>query len=130
MASTRLVTGYYAATVIFVVLDYLLDFNIRLMFLDGWPGWRAVYYGVCFGFFGLMLWRPSWSSYIAATESLLTLSLLIISMAMRVMIVTDEMIEEVRGFVTVRELLNFAIAGTISYISLMRGVLGEKHEFL
>ena len=72
--------------------DYLLDFNIRLMFLDGWPGWRGLYYGVCFGFFGLLLWRPGWSSHIGAAESLLTLSLLIISMAMRVMIVTDEMI--------------------------------------
>ena len=46
------------------------------------------------------------------------------------MIVTDEMIEERRGFVTVNELLNFAIAGTITYVSLMRGVLASKHENL
>ncbi len=46
------------------------------------------------------------------------------------MIVTDEMIEEGRGFVTVNELLNFAIAGTITYVSLMRGVLGERHKLL
>ena len=129
-ASTRLVTGYYGATVIFVILDYLLDFNIRLMFLDGWPVWRGLYYCACFGFFGLMLMRPSWSSYIGSVESLLTLSLLIISMATRVMIVTDEMIEQGRGFVTVNELLNFAIAGTITYFSLMRGVLADKHKFL
>ena len=129
-ASTRVVTGYYGATIIFVALDYLLDFNIRLIFLDAWPGWRALYYGVCFGFFGLMLMRPSWSSTIGAAESLLTLSLLIISMATRVMIVTDEMIEEGRGFVTVNELLNFTIAGTVTYFSLMRGVLAEKQKFL
>ncbi len=120
----------HGATAIFVILDYLLDFNIRLIFLDGWPGWRALYYGVCLCLFGIMLWRPSWSSHIAAAESLLTLSLLIISTAARVMIVTDEMIEEGRGFVTVNELLNFAIAGTITYVSLMRGVLGHKHKFL
>ena len=128
--STGLVTGYYGATVIFVVLDYLLDFNIRLIFLEAWPGWRAVYYGVCLGFFGLMLWRPGWSSYIGALESLLVLSLLIISVAMRVVIVTDDMIEEGRGFVTVNELLNFAIAGIITYVTLMRGVLASKHENL
>jgi len=126
----KLVTGYYGATVVFVILDYLLDFNIRLMFLDAWPGWRALYYAVCLGFFGLMLWRPMWSRYIGAAESLLALSLLIISMAMRVMIVTDEMIEEGRGFVSVNELLNFVISGTIVYISLMRGVLGGKHKLL
>lgn len=127
---TRLITGYYGATVLFVILDYLFDFNIRLIFLEDWPGWRGLYYGACLGFFGLMLWRPGLSNYIGAAESLLTLSLLIISMAMRVMIVTDEMIEEGRGFVTVRELLNFVIAGTVTYISLMRGVLAEKHELL
>jgi hypothetical protein len=129
-ASTKLIAGYYGATAIFVILDYFLDFNIRLAFLEAWPGWRAFYYGVCLSLFGIVLWRPGWSSTIGATESLLTLSLLIISMASRVMIVTDETIEEGRGFVTVRELLNFVIAGTISYASLMRGVLAEKREFL
>lgn len=128
--STGLIIGYYGATVVFVILDYLLDFNIRLMFLDPWPGWRGLYYAACFGFFGLMLWRPGWSSTIGAAESLLTLSLLIISMAMRVMIVTDEMIEEGRGFVTANELLNFVIAATVTYVSLMRGVLSHKHKFL
>lgn len=126
----RLVTGYFGATAIFVILDYLLDFNIRLTFLDAWPGWRAFSYGGCFGCFGIMLWRPAWSSYIGAVESLLTLALLIIRMATRVMIVTDEMIDEGRGFVSVRELLNFAIAGTITCVSLIQGVLGRKHELL
>jgi hypothetical protein len=129
-ASTRLITGYYGATVIFILLDYLLDFNIRLIFLDAWPAWRTLYYGMCLCFFGVMLWRPSWSSAIGAAESLLTLSALIISTATRVMIVSDEMIEEGRGFVTVNELLNFAIAGTISYLSLMGGVLRDKRKFL
>ncbi len=51
-------------------------------------------------------------------------------MATRVMIVSDEMIEQGRGFVTVNELLNFAIAGTISYLSLMRGVLRDKRKIV
>jgi len=130
IATTRLITGYYGATILFVILDYLFDFNVRLIFLESWPGWRALYYVACLGIFGLMLWRPGWSSYIGAVESLLTLSMLIISMAVRVTIVTDEMIEQGRGFVTVRELLNFIIAGSITYISLMRGVLAERHKIL
>jgi len=109
IATTRLITGYYGATILFVILDYLFDFNVRLIFPESWPGW---------------------SSYIGAVESLLTLSMLIISMAVRVTIVTDEMIEQGRGFVTVRELLNFIIAGSITYISLMRGVLAERHKIL
>ena len=130
IATTRLITVYYGATVLFIILDFLLDFNIRLIFLEDWPGWRALYYAACLGLFGLMLRQPGWSSYIGAAESLLTLSLLIISMATRVLVVTDEMIEDGRGFVTVNELLNFVIAGSISYFSLMRGVLAGKHKFL
>jgi hypothetical protein len=129
-ATTRLITVYYGATVLFIILDFLLDFNIRLIFLEDWPGWRALYYAVCLGLFGLMLWRPGWSSYIGAAESLLTLSLLIISTAMRVLVVTDEMIEQGRGFVTVNELLSFVIVSSIAYFSLMRGVLAGKHKFL
>jgi len=46
------------------------------------------------------------------------------------MIVTDEMIEEGKGVAAVNELLNFAIAGTITCFSLMRGVLARKHKSL
>lgn len=130
ISTTKLITVYYGATVLFIVLDFLLDFNIRLIFLEDWPAWRALYYAACLGLFGLMLWQPGWSTYIGAAESLLTLSLLIISTATRVLVVTDEMIEEGRGFVTVNELLNFLIAGSISYFSLMRGVLASKHKLL
>jgi hypothetical protein len=125
---TRLITGYYGATVVFVVLDYFLDFNIRLMFLDAWPGWRALYYAVCLGIFALMLRRPAWSSYIGAAESLLTLSLLIIAMGIRVIVVTDEMLEAGSGFVTVNELLNFVVSGAVAYLSLMRGVFAARGE--
>jgi hypothetical protein len=34
VATTKVISGYCGATVIFVVPDYLLAFNIRLMFLD------------------------------------------------------------------------------------------------
>ncbi len=47
-ASTGLVTGYDGATIIFVMLDYHLDFNIRLVFLEAWPGWRALSFTTAF----------------------------------------------------------------------------------
>ncbi len=96
------------------------------MFLDAWP---ALYFGVCPGFFGLMVWRPAWSSYIGAAEPLLTPSLLINSMAMRVTIVADDMIEEGRGFVTVNELLDYVISSAVAYLALTRGVLARDREF-
>ena len=96
--------------------------NVRLAFLEPYPGWRLAYYLLCFLFLGLMLWRPAWSAFIGAAESMLTLSLLIISAALRVMIVNDEMIESGRGFVTYPELINFAIAFTVVYISYTRNM--------
>lgn len=128
-ATSKVITGYYGATIVFLLLDYLLDFNVRLIFLDDWPDWRALYYGICFGFFGLMLWRPRWSRTVGAAESLFNLAALIISMALRVMIASDEMIEEGRGFVTVEQSLNFVIVGMVSYFSLLRGVLAGRREF-
>lgn len=112
---------YYAATALFIFLDYFLNINIRLAALEQAPAWRALYYVFCFVCLGLMYWRPSWSAWIATGESLITLSLLIISMALRVTIVTDEMIENGRGAVTMSEIVNFMIASGAAYIAYMRG---------
>ena len=116
----RLLRIYYAGTVIFLILDYFLGINVRLAALEQYPGVRAWYYLICFAFFALIIWRPGWSSWIAASESLLTLSLLIINMALRVIIVTDDMIESGRGAVTISEIINFMLASGIAYVAWMR----------
>ena len=113
---------YYAATAIFLVLDYFLGINIRLAALDQAPGWRALYYVFCFSCLGLIYWRPGWAGWVATAESLLTLSLLIINMALRVTIVTDEMIESGRGAVTVSEIVNFLLASSVAYFAYQRNV--------
>lgn len=120
--SGKLLILYYASTVLFMLLDYALDVNVRLTFLDAYPWWRFAYYLVCFGCLALMLWRPHWRAYISAAESLLTLSLIILSTAARVVIVTDDMIEHGRGFVSIRELVNFVISATVVYISYIRNM--------
>jgi len=61
-AAAKLLNYYYAATIVFVLLDYLLHINIRVAFLQDWPAWRAFYYIFCFACFGLMMWRPGWST--------------------------------------------------------------------
>jgi hypothetical protein len=42
-ASTKLLHIYYAATLLFVILDYFLNINVRLAFLEAWPEMRALY---------------------------------------------------------------------------------------
>jgi hypothetical protein len=120
--SPRVVLVYYAATILFLLLDYGLGVNVRLAALDAYPGYRAFYYLAIFGCFGAMLWRPAWSTAIGVLESLVTLIALIVNMALRSMIVTDAMLESGSGFVTTAEILNFGISGSVAWFSWQRGM--------
>ena len=118
----RLLVLYYAATIIFLVLDYGFSVNVRVAALEAFPGLRAGYYLVIFGCLGLMLWRPAWSTAIGVIESLATLVALIINMALRSMVITDHMLETGTGFITTAEIVNFVISGSVAYFSWHRGM--------
>jgi len=120
--SNRILVLYYAATAVFVVLDFALDFNIRVAFLEPLPKARIGYYGVCFTCLLLMLWRPPWIVLISAFESLVTLSALIISLGMRVLLVTDRVLDTGAGFITLPEIYNFLISGGVAYVAWVRGL--------
>ncbi len=124
----RMLVLYYAATLIFLVLDYAVGFNVRLAFLESAPTARAAYYGVCFVCLALMLWRPAWTVLIGAFESLVTMVALIFAMAMKTMLVTDAMIETGTGYVTVEEIMNFLISGSAAYFAWMRGMNELKRQ--
>jgi len=120
--SRRLLLVYYAATIVFLMLDYGLSVNIRVAALEAYPGFRAGYYLLIFACFGAMLWRPAWSTAIGVVESLATLVALIMNMALRSMIVTDQMLETGVGFITTAEIINFVISGSIAWFSWQRGL--------
>jgi hypothetical protein len=122
MSAQRILPWYYAASVVFLLLDFLADFNVRVAFLEPWPAMRVAYYGVCFACFGLMLWRPRWAVPIGSFESLVTLVALILSMAVRVMIPSDAVFAGTGSFVTLQEVLNFLISGSMAYLAWARGL--------
>jgi hypothetical protein len=122
----RPVTLYYAATMLFLLLDFVLGVNVRVAFLEPFPMARLAYYLICFVLFALMLWRPGWALLIGTIESLFAVVALTFSMALRVMIVTDEMIETGVGFVTTEEIFNYLIVGGIAYFSWAHGVKSLK----
>ena len=41
--------AYYAATALFLLMDYGLGINVRVAFLESTPTLRLLYYAVCFG---------------------------------------------------------------------------------
>lgn len=57
---------YYAATAVFLTLDYGFGINLRAVFLENTPGLRMGYYLVLFCCIGLLLWRPQWSTFVGA----------------------------------------------------------------
>jgi glucan phosphoethanolaminetransferase (alkaline phosphatase superfamily) len=113
---------YYAATAVFVSLDYGFDINVRAAFLESEPTLRFAFYLVLFACFVLMIWRPQWATLIGTIESLATLIALILSMALRSMVVTDAMLETGTGLVTMPEIINFIIVGGAAYVSYFQGI--------
>lgn len=121
--STRhVLLAYYAATALFLLLDYGFSINVRLAFLDAHPDWRGAYYGLCFGCLALIIWRPALDVIVGAVESLLTLVALILHLALRVMLISDDMLETGAGFVTMPEIINFLISGGIAYFAWAQGM--------
>lgn len=122
----RPITIYYTATLLFLLLDFLVGVNIRVAFLDPFPTARLIYYVICYALLALMLWRPSWTVAIGAIESLFAVVALTFAMALRVMVVTDEMLETGAGFVTTEEVFNYLIVGGIAYLSYIQGIKALK----
>ena len=122
MMRRRILLVYYAGTALFLVLDYVLSLNVRLAFLESQPLLKALYYGALFACLLAVIMRPGWTLVLGAVESLVTLVGLIFSMALRSMIVTDAMIETGAGIITPQEIVNFLLAGSIAYLSWMRGM--------
>lgn len=118
----NILRSYYAATVLFLLLDYVFGLNIRLAFLDDSVGLKISYYAFCLTCFALMVWRPTLTVLIGAFESLLTLIAIIMHMALRVMVITDQSIESGHDYVTMPEIINFLLAGGVAYVAWARGI--------
>lgn len=122
MSVIRILPWYYAATVVFLLLDYFAGVNVRVAFLESLPEARVAYYAICFACLALMIWRPSWTTLIATFESLVTIIALIFSMGMRVMVPTDAIFDENASFITYQEIINFMISGSMAYLSWIKGL--------
>ena len=122
MSATRILPWYYAATLVFVLLDFVGGVNVRVAFLDTLPTARMAYYGICLVCLGLMIWRPAWTTLIGTFESLVTMIALIFGMALRVMIPNDAIFSESAAIVTTEQVVNFIIAGSMAYFAWVKGM--------
>lgn len=118
----NILRAYYAATAVFVAMDYGFDINVRAAFLESAPGLRVGFYAVLFVCLALTIWRPAWTNVVGLVESVITLAALIINMGLRSMMVTHDMFATGTGPVTVAEVVNFMIAGGAAYVAYLHGM--------
>jgi len=113
----RWLSGYYDATLLFLLLDYGLDVNVRLSFLEESPAWRTAYYAFCILCAVLMHWRPDLSVFIGMVEGLVTMLGLIFGMFLGYTLAgasdSGEMLQVI---------VNYAISGFFAYLSWSRGL--------
>lgn len=102
---------YYAATVIFLVLDCAAGINVQAAFLEPWPAWRGACYGLCFGRLLAIAWRPTLTTLVTTTESLITLSALIVGMRVRAMTLSTTLTEQGGSFISPEQIVNVKLAG-------------------
>ena len=115
-------TWYYLVTPAFIVLDYAVDFNIRIAPLDATPRFKILYYGFCVVFGLVGFFRPWVSMVVAIFESsiiiLLSLRSLLLPM-MQVLIGASDLRGDwslVEAF-DLKMALNVVIAGTIGILA-------------
>ena len=128
LTSTNILRIYYAGTLLFVILDYFLNINVRLAFLEAWPEMRALYYLLLFVCRALMIMRPGWSLWIVTAESLLALSLLIVTMGVRVMTMSEQMYRTGTGLATKSEIMNFMLVSGVTWMAYRRGIAAIQKE--
>jgi hypothetical protein len=75
-----------------------------------------------------MIWQPRWSLCIGTLESLLALSLLIVTMGVRVMTMSEQMLKYGSGLVTKSEIMNFMIVSFVAYFAYERGMQALRKD--
>jgi hypothetical protein len=76
----------------------------------------------------MMIWRPQWSLWIGTVEAMLSLSLLIVTMGVRVMTMSEQMLRTGTGLVTKSEIMNFMIVGGVAWVAYRRGITAIQKE--
>ena len=69
-----------------------------------------------------MLWRPQWQALVSAVESLTAIVALTLAMGVRVMVVSDDVLESGRDLVTAEQIFNYLISGSVAYYAWIRAI--------
>ncbi|HYT31421.1 MAG TPA: hypothetical protein VEO37_02405 [Thermoanaerobaculia bacterium] len=111
---TLVIIGYYLATPLFALLDWIFGWNVRAAGLSGQPGLRSAYYAVCTGAGVITALRPSLSRFVGLVESSVNILLLILGVLLPYWAIVNQAGEGVSAAAlpfTFNRLVNFLISG-------------------
>ena len=102
--------------------------------ISGWPSWHPGRYGAASTTWrvlhvsGLIVWRPALTALVTTVESVLTLAALIVTMGVRVMTMSETVLDGDGMAPTFEELTNFTIAGMAAWYGWFRGTTNLKQD--
>jgi hypothetical protein len=107
---------YYFASVLFLLIDWLTDANVRAVGFAAYPTLRMVYYLVCLLCGMVVRLLPAWSAPVTLAESTVNITALIISVLTP--LYTFDVENPSRLLVAFPQLvINFMISGTAALVT-------------
>jgi len=126
MSKRHVLTKYYLATPVFLVIDLLLDQNYRVSIPWGADSFAYIYMALCFIVGGIILKNSSLLHYFTLIESSLNIFLLMLSVYLSIFALAGR--SENGGPFTfgTEELIHFALVGSILLTTFYNNKLIRK----
>lgn len=120
MTRRSLLQWFYWLTPAFVLLDWLMGWNIRVAGLN-LDSHRNLYYAVCLGIAGILWWRPAWTTAISLVECSVNFALLIIGVYTGYLGTLDRAANgEMVSLFGTADLINLLLVGSIMIIGIQQ----------
>jgi hypothetical protein len=129
LGSLQLIVGYYLATPLFWLADYLTGASLRASALEGRPLLKAAYYGMCCLMGLVMLLRPRAISLLSLTETSFNLLLLVVGLLGPYYRALDQLATDgslAAPPITSSAVVNFVLAGGILLLSFYQNKLVRR----
>jgi hypothetical protein len=121
----RFFLGYYLATPVFMLIDYVCGANVRAAGFEAYPILKYSYYAACFLGFFVIRAKPDIASFYVLGESTVSIVSLIVGFLTPMYALLDQI--EVSGAglsnpMTAERITNFIISGSVACLAFQKSV--------
>jgi len=130
--SIRLVTAYYFGTLLFILLDAVGGWNVRVTGLQGLPTLKYSYYACCLGAGWLVHRYPRSAPFVALSESTINLAILLVGLMSTYLHALDAAIAGAPGTVVITygQIINVLLNGGILITGIYATIYLGRHSVI